>query len=86
MNYLDELLGLYAGRDWTTQRYFLTHLSSLPPGLESDALLEFLWGEAASPRTPLRHMARRQLGRAVIATHHVASAHVELADFSFRCR
>ena len=63
MNYLDELLALYPGRDWHTQRYFLSQLSSLAPGLETDALLEFLWGETASERPELRHMARRQLGR-----------------------
>jgi len=63
MNYLDELLTLYPGRDWATQRYFLSHLSSLPAGLESDAILELLWGETASPHPELRHMARRQLGR-----------------------
>ena len=65
MNYLDELLALYPGRDWHTQRYFLTQVSGLAPGLETDALLEFLWGQTAAARPELRHMARRQLGRAL---------------------
>lgn len=63
MNHLDELLALYPGRDWHTQRFFLTQVAGLSPGLETDALLEFLWGQTAAETLELRHMARRQLGR-----------------------
>ena len=63
MNHLDELLGLYPSSDWGARRYLLSHVGTLSAGLETDALLEFLWGETASEIPSLRHMARRQLGR-----------------------
>ena len=67
MNYLDELKALYPTQDALGQRYLLTHLSGLPLGLDSDALLEFLWGETASPAVTLAHQARRELGRVLPA-------------------
>lgn len=65
MNYLDELLAVYPERDLPAQRYLLASVGGHPLGLETDALLEFLWRETASEAVPLRHLARRQLGRSL---------------------
>src|SRR5258708_31907349 len=67
MNYLDELLALYPTQDALGQRFLLTHLSGLLLGLDSDALLEFLWGETASRQVTLARQARRELGRVLPA-------------------
>lgn len=63
MHYLDEIMALYTGRDPQTQKYLLATLSTVPVGFDGDILIDFLWREAVSRERPIRHQARRELGR-----------------------
>ena len=62
MQYLDELLALYVGRDPATQKYLLTSLAAVPTGFDTESVLDLLWSEAVSNEPIIANQARRELG------------------------
>lgn len=62
MQYLDELLALYVGRDPSTQKFLLTSLAAVPTGFDTDQVLDLLWNECGAAEARVAHQARRELG------------------------
>lgn len=62
MQYLDELLALYVGRDPATQKYLLTSLAAVPTGFDTESVLDLLWSESVSNEPIIANQARRELG------------------------
>src|SRR5262245_20928886 len=68
MNYLDELLALYPGRDVPTRRFLLSQVLDHAVDRFSDEVIEFLWTESLDAERVVGRQARHVMGR-YIAGH-----------------